>query len=135
MMIVGQHHIGIAVENLDAALAVYRDQLGLELDHIESVPDQKLRVAMIPLGDETIELLEPTDDESPVAKFLAKKGEGFHHLALEVRDLDAMLEQLKTRGVRLIDEEPREGAGGTRIAFLHPKAGRGVLLELVENPS
>lgn len=126
-------HIGIAVASLDEALEAYRDCLGLEVSGRETVEEQGVRVAMLPLGESRIELLEPTRPTSPVARFLSKRGPGIHHLALRVVDLDESLRRLKAAGVRLIDETPRPGAGNSRIAFIHPSSMNGVLLELVEH--
>ncbi len=133
MKIKGKHHLGIAVENIEEAMKIYCDGLGLEVAEKEELPERGLRVAMIPLGESSIELLEPTDPESTVGKFIAKRGGGIHHLAIEVEDIDAALARLKETGIPLIDEEARPGVGGTRVAFLHPKGTGGVLLELVEN--
>jgi len=128
-------HVGIAVENLDASLAVYEGILGMKLHGTEEVVEQKVRTAFLPLGETEIELLESTDPEGPIGKFIAAKGQGVQHLAFRVEDLDKALEELKAKGVRLIDEKPRYGAGGARIAFIHPKATNGVLVELCERKS
>ena len=125
-------HIGIAVEDLEAALAPYVDGLGMVVDHVEEVPTERVRVAMLPIGDTKLELLEPKDPESAIAKFIERRGPGVHHIALAVEDVTASIESLKAAGVRLIDEKPRPGAGGTRVAFAHPKGFNGVLVELVE---
>ena len=125
-------HIGVAVKDLQKALAFWENSLGIPCVGVEEVAEQKVRTAFLPVGDTEIELLEPTSDESPVAKFLEKKGEGIHHIALRVENLEAALEDLKAQGVQLIDTTPRSGAGGARIAFVHPKATGGVLLELSE---
>ncbi len=125
-------HIGIAVKAMDDALKVYRDALGLELTSTEEVATQKVKVAFLPIGETRFELLEPSEDASPIAKFLESRGEGIHHIAVEVSDIEQMLAQLKEKGVRLINEEPVPGAHGTRVAFVHPKSTRGVLLELVQ---
>lgn len=125
-------HIGIAVENLEQSMAFYKDVLGLELHGTETVEEQKVKVAFFPVGDTEIELLESTDPEGPIAKFIAAKGQGVQHLAFRVRDIEKVLADLKARGVRLIDEKPRYGAGGAKIAFLHPKATNGVLVELCQ---
>jgi len=123
-------HIGIAVKNIEASLEFYT-KLGLEVEMIEVVESQKVRVAFLPVGTEVrIELLEPTSEESPVAKFIEKKGEGVHHIALAVDDLQARLDTLAEDGIRLIDTKPRPGAHGADIAFLHPKSTGGILLEL-----
>ncbi|CAD5244690.1 methylmalonyl-CoA epimerase [Thermococcus camini] len=124
-------HVGIAVKNLEEAIKVW-EGLGLKVEEIEEVPDQKVRTAIIHVGESRIELLEPTAEDSPIAKFIAKRGEGIHHIALGVDDIGGHLEKLKEEGYRLIDEQPRIGAGGARIAFVHPKAVTGVLLELCE---
>src|SRR5438270_4982914 len=126
-------HIGVATLSIDDALKFWRDALGLEVRHTETVEEQGVRVAMLPVGEPRIELLEPTDDESPVAKFLEKRGPGVHHVAVRVADIRASLAQLKAAGARLIDEEPRTGAGGCLVAFVHPSSSGGVLLELVED--
>ena len=125
-------HIGVAVSNLEEALKVYTDVLGLKLHGTEVVEEQKVRVAFMPVGDTEIELLESTDPEGPIAKFIEKRGEGIQHIAFRVDDIEEALEQMRQKGVRLIDEKPRYGAGGARIAFLHPKATGGVLVELCE---
>lgn len=126
------NHIGVAVRSIDAATPFYRDVLGMTFEGTEVVAEQKVKVAFFAVGESRVELLEPTADDSPVAKFLEKNGEGTHHIAYEVDDLAATLEKLKAAGVRLIDEVPRCGAHGTRIAFLHPKASGGVLTELCQ---
>lgn len=125
-------HIGIAVPSLAEALPFWRDLLGLPLAEVEEVADQKVRTAILPTGEARVELLEPTAEDSPIAVYMAKRGPGIHHIALRVQGLEAKLAELKAAGVRLIDEVPRLGAGGNRIAFLHPKATGGVLLELCE---
>ncbi len=132
MKIKGKHHLGIAVENIEEAMNIYCHGLGLEVAEREELPERGLRVAMIPLGESSIELLEPTDPESTIGRFIEKRGPGIHHLAIEVEDIDASLERIKEAGLRLIDEVARPGVGGTRVAFLHPKDTGGVLLELVE---
>lgn len=124
-------HIAIVVESLEAALAVYRDSLGMTLARQEAFPEQDVKIGFLPSGDTEIELLEPTNPDSGIARYLAQRGEGLHHICLEVDDLEATLAELKSRGVRLIDETPRQGANG-RIAFVHPKGAHGVLIELVE---
>jgi LAO/AO transport system kinase len=125
-------HLGVAVNSLDEALNFWRDGLGLELKEIEIVEDQGVRVAMLPLGESRIELLEATGPETPVGKFLSKRGPGLHHLCIEVEDISARLAQLKARGIRLIDEQPRPGAGGHLVAFIHPASTGGVLIELTQ---
>jgi methylmalonyl-CoA/ethylmalonyl-CoA epimerase len=125
-------HIGIATHKIDEALGLWRDVLGLELDSREEVIEQGVSVAMLTLGESHIELLEPLSTESPVGKFLAKRGPGIHHLAVRVDDIHASLAELKRQGVRLIDESPRVGARGCLVAFVHPSSAIGVLLELVQ---
>jgi len=123
-------HIGIAVANLGQALAFYRDALGLEIEPPEEVPTQHVRAHFIPVGESALELLEATDDSSPIAKYNAKRGPGLHHITLRVDDIAAALARLKERGVRLIDEVPRPGAQGSLVAFIHPSSAHGVLVEL-----
>lgn len=123
-------HVGIAVRSLDEAIPFYRDVLGLRLHEIEEVADQMVRTAVFLSGENRIELLEPTSPESPVARFLEKRGEGIHHLALRTSDVSADLARMKAAGCRLIDERPRPGAGHADIAFIHPQSTHGVLLEL-----
>ena len=125
-------HIGIAVKSIDEALKFWEEALGIHCHGVEEVAEQKVKTAFLPLGDTEVELLEGTSEESPVSKFIAAKGGGIHHLAIRVENLEAALEELKAKGVRLIDEKPRMGAGGAKIAFVHPKASGGVLLELSE---
>ncbi|MEN6297488.1 MAG: methylmalonyl-CoA epimerase [Rectinema sp.] len=125
-------HIGIAVEKIDASLPVWEGILSLPLHGIEEVADQKVKTAFMPIGESEIELLETTDPEGPIGRFLAAKGQGVHHLAFRVANIDDALAELKAKGIRLIDETPRHGAGGARIAFIHPKATGGVLVELCE---
>ena len=125
-------HLGIAVHSIDEASRFYRNALGLQCAGVAEVPDQKVRVAFFPIGDTRIELLEPTADDSPIAKFLAKNGPGLHHIAYRVDDLTATLAALKSAGVRLIDEAPRPGAHGMQIAFAHPKSTSGVLTEFCQ---
>lgn len=126
-------HIGIAVRDLDEALRLYHEALGLPLHGREYVQSDGVNVAFLPVGDTELELLEATDPESPVARFIEKRGEGIHHIALEVGDVAETLKILRGRGYRLIDEEPRTGAGGVRVAFVHPRSASGVLIELCEN--
>lgn len=125
-------HIGIAVKSIDESLKFWEDTLGIKCHGVEEVAEQKVKTAFLPVADTEIELLEGTSEESPVAKFIAAKGEGIHHLAIRVDNLEEALAELKAKGVRLIDETPRCGAGGAKIAFLHPKATGGILLELSE---
>jgi methylmalonyl-CoA/ethylmalonyl-CoA epimerase len=126
------NHIGIAVKSLDETLPFYRDNLGMEFKGIEEVAEQKVRVAMLQVGESKIELLEPTSADSPVAKFIEKNGPGVHHVAYEVEDIEAAIARMKGDGARMIDETPRNGAHGTRIAFVHPKSSNGVLTELCQ---
>ncbi len=126
------NHLGIATKGIDDALKFWQDALGLENVHTETVEDQKVRVAMLPIGESRIELLEPTSDDSPISKFLEKRGGGIHHIAVEVDDIVAALAKLKAQGMRLIDEEPRIGAEDCLVAFVHPASANGVLLELVQ---
>lgn len=123
-------HIGIAVSDLAAALAFYRDALGLEIEAPEEVASQRVRAHFIPAGEAALELLEATAPDSPIAKYLEKRGPGLHHITLRVDDIRAALAQLKARGVRLIDESPRPGAHDSLVAFIHPSSTHGVLVEL-----
>ena len=127
-------HIGIAVKGLEERLAFWRDALGLVVSGVEEVPTEKVRVAFLPAGSARLELIEATSPDSPIAKFIEKRGEGLQQLALAVDDVQEVLDRLKAKGVPLLDDAPREGAAGTRVAFLHPKATGGVLVELVEHP-
>jgi methylmalonyl-CoA epimerase len=126
-------HVGIAVADLAAALAFYRDALGLEIEAPEDVPSQRVRAHFIPAGEAAIELLEATADDSPIAKYVEKRGPGLHHITLRVDDIRGALAQLKAKGVRLIDETPREGAHGSLVAFIHPASAHGVLVELKQD--
>jgi len=126
-------HIGIAVKSLSEAVKVYQDAIGLHVSGYDEVDDQGVRVAMLTIGESRIELLEPTREDSPIEKFMMKRGEGIHHIAVRVDDIEQALERLKASGVRLIDSTPRRGAHNTRIAFIHPSSTHGVLLELVEH--
>lgn len=126
-------HIGIATRGIEEAVRFWRDALGLAVVEVEEVAEQKVRVAMLPVGEPRVELLEPTSEDSPIAKFLEKRGPGIHHIALRVDDIRATLARLKEKGARLIDETPRPGAGGCLVAFIHPSSANGVLLELVEH--
>ena len=127
------NHLGIATKGIDDALGFWVEGLGLDNVHTETVEDQKVRVAMLPIGESRIELLEPTGEDSPISKFLEKRGPGIHHIAVEVDDIEAALAKLKARGVRLIDETPRTGAESCLVAFVHPSSTGGVLLELVQS--
>lgn len=126
------NHLGIATKGIDEALKFWENALGLENVHTEVVEDQKVRVAMLPIGESRIELLEPTSEDSPISKFIEKRGGGIHHIAVEVEDIEAALAKLKQEGARLIDESPRIGAEGCLVAFVHPSSANGVLLELVQ---
>ncbi|CAN5199129.1 MAG: methylmalonyl-CoA epimerase [Pyrinomonadaceae bacterium] len=128
-------HIGIATPKIDEALKFWHDALGLQVLDVEEVAEQGVRVAMLPVGEPRVELLEPTSKASPIAKFLEKRGPGIHHIAVRVDDIRATLRRLQEQGARLIDESPRVGAGGCLVAFVHPSAAGGVLLELVEHTS
>jgi len=134
-MLVGMDHVGVAVKSLDEAVKVYRDVLGFELKGVHVLKERKVKVAFLSTGnDAQIELLEPLESDSPVAKFLEARGEGIHHIAMKVDDIGAVLTQLKQKGVILVDEKPRDGAEGKKIAFVNPKSTKGVLLELVQLP-
>lgn len=126
-------HIGIAVKNLDESIRFYEDVLGMKCYSIEEVADQKVRTAFFQVGDTKLELLESTDPEGPIGKYVEKKGEGVHHMAFAVKGIDNALAQLDEKGIRLIDKTPRKGAEGLDIAFLHPKSTHGVLMELCED--
>jgi methylmalonyl-CoA/ethylmalonyl-CoA epimerase len=127
-------HLGYAVEDVEAASRFYRENFGAEPGEPEVVEEQGIVATMFRVGESNIELVQPTRPDSPVGKFLSRRGEGFHHVAYEVEDLERALAELKANGVELVDEEPRRGAGGTRMAFVHPKGAFGVLTELVELP-
>lgn len=130
----GLNHVAIAVRDLDAAIALYRDVLGLELAEVEEVPEQAVRTAIFGHGSGRIELICPTDAESGVAKFLDKRGEGLHHLCIDVPDIEAAMARLAAQGAPLIDKVPKKGVGGSRVAFVHPKGMKGVLVELRQGP-
>jgi len=125
-------HIGIAVKNVKEAGKFYTDILGIKMQGMEEVANQKVRVAFLPITDSEIELLESTDSDGPIAKFIDSRGEGIQHIAFRVENLEEALRELKAKGIRLIDKEPRKGAGGAMIAFIHPKETNGVLVELCE---
>jgi methylmalonyl-CoA epimerase len=131
-MLFSVDHLGIAVKSLAAAKAIY-ENLGLQVSAQEDVPGEKVRVVMIPVGDTRLELLQPTSDDSVVAKFIAKRGEGLHHISLRVPDLVSALNKLKADGVKLVSDEIKTGAGGHRYIFIHPSSAAGVLIELVES--
>lgn len=124
-------HIGIAVRNLSEAIKTF-EALGFEVEEIEEVKEQKVKVAMLPVGESRLELLEATSEDSAIAKFIASRGEGIHHIAINVENIKSSLKKAKDSGVKLIDEVPRIGAGGKKVAFLHPKSTHGVLIEFVE---
>ena len=126
-------HIAIAVAELDAALETFKTLYGLEPDRTERIDSDKVTEAMLPIGDTHLQLLEPTDADSTVAKYIERRGEGLHHIAIRVDDIEATLAHLKANGARLLDETPRIGGGGRRVAFVHPKTTNGVLIELVES--
>ena len=128
-------HIGVAVKNLGESLHVFKDILGMQYTGEEEVEEQKVKTAFLPVGESEIELLESTSPDGAIAKFIEKRGEGIHHIAFEVDDLGEKLKELEKAGVRLIDKEPRYGAGGAQIAFLHPKSTNGILIELCEHKS
>ncbi len=127
------HHVAIVVRDMDAALSVYRDKLGLPLDVLLPIPTDGVRIAFLPVGESNIELVEPTDPGTGVARFLESRGEGFHHVCLEVDDVAAELNRLAAEGLELIDKQPRRGAEGP-VAFIHPRSCNGVLVELIEAP-
>lgn len=125
-------HIGIVVHSIEEALEVYHSALGLQLKEVVDVPDQQVQVAFLPLGESNLELVRPTSDDTGIAKFLEKRGEGIHHICIQVENIEGVLAQLKDHGIQLIDEEPRRGAHG-KVAFVHPKGAHGVLIELVQH--
>jgi len=125
-------HLGIAVHSIEEAKKLFHDVLGLKFEGAETVEEQKVTTAFFPVGDSEVELLESTAPDGPIAKYLEKRGEGIQHIAFRVENLEEALTELKAKGIRLIDETPRKGAGGARIAFLHPKSTHGVLIELSE---
>lgn len=125
-------HIGVAVKNLEESLKFYQETLGLELHGVEIVEEQKVKVAFLPIGDTEIELLESTDPDGPIAKYIDKKGEGVQHIAYRVDDIEKAIADMLSKGVKMIDEKPRYGAGGAKIAFCHPKSTNGVLVELCQ---
>lgn len=127
-------HVALAVSDLDAAIDLYRGQWGFQFEGREIVEDQGVEEAMFRIGDSQIQLISPLSHDTVVGKFLEKRGEGLHHIAYRVENLESVLRDLQSKGIRLIDERPRPGGGGCRIAFVHPKANRGLLIELVERP-
>ena len=126
------NHIAVVVDDMEKALSFWRDALGLELHGLRDVPAEKSQVAFLPLPGSEVELVQPTTDDSGIAKYLAKRGPGMHHLCLEVDDIEAMMSQISARGVRLINEEPRTAADGKKYAFIHPESTSGVLVELYQ---
>lgn len=133
MAVLRVHHLAVVVPEINEALAFWSEMLGLELEHQEEVPAQETLVAMLPIGDTEVELVQPTTDTSGMARYMEKRGPGLHHICFEVDDIDSMLAKLKDNDIRLINEEPVVGAGGKRVAFIHPKSANGVLVELVES--
>ena len=131
-MVLKVDHIGVAVSNLEESLKLYTEVLGMKLHGTETVAEQKVKVAFLPLGDTEIELLESTEPDGPIARFIETKGQGMQHIALKVENIEKALAEMKEKGIRLIDEQPRYGAGGAKIAFLHPKSTNGVLIELCQ---
>jgi methylmalonyl-CoA/ethylmalonyl-CoA epimerase len=130
----GLDHVAIAVKDLDKAIALYRDVLGLELTEVEEVPEQQVRTAIFGHGSGRVELICPTSADTGVAKFLEKRGEGLHHICIEVEDIEASMAALRAKGAPLIDQVPKLGAGGAKVAFIHPKGSHGVLVELRQGP-
>jgi len=126
------HHVAIVVPDIEDALGFWRDALGLELSHLEDVPEQETLVAFLPTGGSEVELVQPTTDSSGMARYMLKRGPGMHHICFEVENIEEILARLKQKGVQLINEEPTVGAGGKKIAFVHPKSTGGVLVELYE---
>lgn len=131
-MVVKVDHIGIAVKNLEESLKFYEEILGMKCKGTEVIEEQKVKVAFLPIGDTEAELLESTDEEGPIAKYIEKKGEGIQHIAYRVENIEKAIAEMKEKGIRMIDEKPRYGAGGAKIAFIHPKSTHGVLIELCE---
>ncbi len=126
------NHIAVVVDDMEKSLSFWRDALGMELQELRDVPAEKSQVAFLPLAGSEIELVKPTSDDSGIAKYLAKRGPGMHHICVEVDDIHGMLEQLKSKGIRLINEEPRTAADGKKYAFVHPESTSGVLVELYQ---
>jgi methylmalonyl-CoA/ethylmalonyl-CoA epimerase len=126
------NHVAIVVEDIDESLAFWRDALGIEMHELRDVPAEKSKVAFLPVAGSEIELVQPTSDDSGIAKYLAKRGQGMHHVCLEVDDIDGMLAQLKAKGVRMINEQPKIASDGKRYAFIHPESSSGVLVELYQ---
>ncbi len=128
------NHIAIAVSDIEEALGFWRDALGLELEQVEEMESQEVKIAFLPVEGSEIELVEPTTEDSGIKRYMEKRGEGIHHICLEVDDIGAMLAQLKAKGIRLINESPQEGIGGRKFAFIHPESTHGVLVELYQMP-
>ncbi len=128
----GIDHVAVVVDDIDRALAFWREALGLTLSHIEEISEQASKIAFLPAGESEVELVEPTTEDSGIARYLQKRGPGMHHICFEVDDIDALLAQMKIKGVRLINESPLSGSGGKRYAFIHPESTGGVLVELYE---
>jgi len=126
------HHVAVVVDDMEKALSFWRDALGMELHELRDVPAEKSQVAFLPLAGAEVELVQPTTDDSGIAKYLAKRGAGMHHICLEVDDIEGMMTQLKSKGVRLINEEPRTATDGKKYAFIHPESTSGVLVELYQ---
>lgn len=126
------HHVAVVVDDMEKALAFWRDALGMELHELRDVPAEKSQVAFLPLPGSEVELVHPTSDDSGIAKYLAKRGAGMHHICLEVDDIEGMMTQLRSKGVRLINEEPRVASDGKKYAFIHPESTAGVLVELYQ---
>jgi methylmalonyl-CoA/ethylmalonyl-CoA epimerase len=127
-------HIAVVVEDIESALTFWRDALGIEMSHVEEVPSEHSRVAFLPVGESEIELVEPTNPDTGLGRYLANKGPGMHHVCVEVDDIEAILARLKEKGVQLINETPASGSGGKKYAFIHPKSAFGVLVELYQLP-
>ena len=132
MKVIKIDHLGIAVKSIDEGKNFWTDTMGLEFAGTETVQEQKVTTAFLPVGESEVELLESTDPDGPIAKYIEKKGAGIQHVAFQVENIEEALEELKEKGIKLIDEKPRKGAGGAKIAFLHPKATNGILVELCE---
>ncbi len=126
------NHVAVVVDDMDEALSFWRDALGMKLNELRDVPAEKSQIAFLPLAGSELELVRPTTDDSGIAKYLAKRGPGMHHICLEVDDIEALLKQLKSKGIRLINEEPKVAADGKKYAFVHPESTSGVLIELYE---
>jgi methylmalonyl-CoA/ethylmalonyl-CoA epimerase len=127
-------HIAIVIEDIETSLSFWRDALGLDVTHIEDIPAEQSQIVFLPLGNSEIELVKPTSEDSGLARYLGKRGPGMHHICLEVDDIEAMMSQLKSKGIQLIQESPSVGLGGRKYAFIHPKSSSGVLVELYELP-